>query len=134
MRVLLTTLPMKIPQQLRYLNSIHTLLSICQLNSIPLYESNTLVNLIGILYICIMAKRKKKVINLQNHPESLKAFSWCLERNIRIYPIPSANQFKIVIDNGASKIVSPKLYDKDEWSDKVWELYRHFYNGNKLSV
>lgn len=125
---------MKTPQQLIYLNSIHTLLSICQLNSIPLYESNTLVNLIGILYICIMAKRKKKVINLQNHPESLKAFSWCLERNIRIYPIPSANQFKIVIDNGASKIVSPKLYDKDEWSDKVWELYRHFYNGNKLSV
>ena len=97
-------------------------------------EFNTLVNLIGISYICIMAKRKKKVINLQNHPESLKAFSWCLERNIRIYPIPSANQFKIVIDNGASKIVSPKLYDKDEWSDKVWELYRHFYNGNKLSV
>ena len=97
-------------------------------------EFNTLVNLIGILYICIMAKRKKKVINLQNHPESLKAFSWCLERNIRIYPIPSANQFKIVIDNGASKIVSPKLYDKDEWSDKIWELYRHFYNGNKLSV
>jgi len=81
-----------------------------------------------------MAKRKKKVINLQNHPESLKAFSWCLERNIRIYPIPSASQFKIVIDNGASKIVSPKLYDKDEWSDKIWELYRHFYNGNKLSV
>jgi len=97
-------------------------------------EFNTLVNLIGILYICIMAKRKKKTINLQNHPESLKAFSWCLERNIRIYPIPSANQFKIVIDNGVSKIVSPKLYDKDEWSDKVWELYRHFYNGNKLSV
>ena len=97
-------------------------------------EFNTLVNLIGISYICIMAKRKKKVINLQNHPESLKAFSWCLERNIRIYPIPSANQFKIVIDNGASKIVSPKLYDKDEWSDKIWELYRHFYNGNKLSV
>ena len=81
-----------------------------------------------------MSKRKKKTINLQNHPESVEALSGCLERNIRIYPIPSANQFKIVIDNGASKIVSPKLYDKDEWSDKVWELYRHFYNGNKLSV
>ena len=92
------------------------------------------VSLIGILYICIMAKRKKKVIDLNNHPESLKAFSWCMERNIRIYPIPSANQFKIVIDNGASKIVSPKLYDKDEWSEKIWELYRHFYNGDKLSV
>jgi hypothetical protein len=57
-----------------------------------------------------------------------------MERNIRIYPIPSASQFKIVIDNGASKIVSPKLYDKDEWSEKIWELYRHFYNGDKLSV
>jgi hypothetical protein len=75
-----------------------------------------------------MAKRKKKVIDLNNHPESLKAFSWCMERNIRIYPIPSASQFKIVIDNGASKIVSPKLYDKDEWSEKIWGLYRHFYN------
>lgn len=112
--------------------------NICQLYTYPTFhlptEFNTLVNLIGISYICIMAKRKKKTINLQNHPESLKAFSWCMERNIRIYPIPSANQFKIVIDNGASKIVSPKLYDKDEWSDKIWELYRHFYNGNKLSV
>ena len=97
-------------------------------------EFNTLVNLIGISYICIMAKRKKKTINLNNHAESLKAFKWCVERNIRIYPIPSATQYQIVIDNGASKIVSPKLYDKDEWSDKVWELYRHFYNENKVSV
>ena len=112
--------------------------NICQLYTYPTFhlptEFNTLVNLIGILYICIMAKRKKKTINLQNHAESLKAFKWCVERNIRIYPIPSATQYQIVIDNGASKIVSPKLYDKDEWSDKIWELYRHFYNGNKLSV
>ena len=97
-------------------------------------EFNTLVNLIGISYICIMAKRKKKTINLQNHTESLKAFNWCVERNIRIYPIPSATQYQIVIDNGANKVISPKLYDKDEWSDKVWELYRHFYNENKVSV
>ena len=112
--------------------------NICQLYTYPTFhlptEFNTLVNLIGILYICIMAKRKKKTINLQNHAESLKAFKWCVERNIRIYPIPSATQYQIVIDNGASKIVSPKLYDKDEWSDKVWELYRHFYNENKVSV
>lgn len=81
-----------------------------------------------------MAKRKKKTINLQNHAKSLKAFKWCVERNIRIYPIPSATQYQIVIDNGVSKIVSPKLYDKTEWSDKIWELYRHFYNENKVSV
>lgn len=81
-----------------------------------------------------MAKRNKKTINLNNHAESLKAFKWCVERNIRIYPIPSATQYQIVIDNGVSKIVSPKLYDKDEWSDKIWELYRHFYNENKVSV
>jgi virulence-associated protein VapD len=97
-------------------------------------EFNTLVNLIGISYICIMAKRKKKTINLNNHAESLKAFKWCVERNIRIYPIPSATQYQIVIDNGVSKIVSPKLYDKDEWSNKIWELYRHFYNENKVSL
>ena len=97
-------------------------------------EFNTLVNLIGILYICVMAKRKKKTINLQNHAESLKAFKWCVERNIRIYPIPSATQYQIVIDNGANKVISPKLYDKTEWSDKVWELYRHFYNENKVSL
>jgi virulence-associated protein VapD len=97
-------------------------------------EFNTLVNLIGVLYICIMAKRKKKTINLQNHTESLKAFKWCVERNIRIYPIPSATQYQIVIDNGVSKVISPKLYDKNEWSDKIWELYRHFYNKSKVSV
>ena len=112
--------------------------NISQLYTYPTFhlptEFNTLVNLIGISYICVMAKRKKKTINLQNHAESLKAFKWCVERNIRIYPIPSATQYQIVIDNGANKVISPKLYDKDEWSDKVWELYRHFYNENKVSV
>ena len=81
-----------------------------------------------------MAKRKKKTINLNNHTESLKAFKWCVERNIRIYPIPSATQYQIVIDNGVNKVISPKLYDKNEWSDKIWELYRHFYNENRVSV
>lgn len=81
-----------------------------------------------------MAKRKKKTINLQNHAESLKAFKWCVERNIRIYPIPSATQYQIVIDNGVNKVISPKMYDKNEWSDKIWELYRHFYNENKVSL
>ena len=51
-----------------------------------------------------MAKRKKKTINLNNHAESLKAFKWCVERNIRIYPIPSATQYQIVIDNGVAII------------------------------
>jgi hypothetical protein len=81
-----------------------------------------------------MAKRKKKVIDLNNHSESLKAFSWCVERNIRIYPIPYATQYQIIIDNGANKTISPKLYDKYELPDKIWELYRHIYNENKVSV
>ena len=61
----------------------------------------------------------------------LKAQSWCLDNNIKIYIVPI--QFKKecfieIFDNG-NLIRSPKKYkDQTEASDKIWDLYLYLYN------
>tara|TARA_R110000764_G_scaffold232817_1_gene325433 strand:- start:166 stop:390 length:225 start_codon:yes stop_codon:yes gene_type:complete len=61
----------------------------------------------------------------------LKAQSWCLENNIKVYIVPI--QFKKecfieIFDNG-NLIRSPKKYkDQTEASDKIWDLYLYLYN------
>ena len=61
----------------------------------------------------------------------LKAQSWCLKNNIKVYIVPI--QFKKecfieIFDNG-NLIRSPKKYkDQTEASDKIWDLYLYLYN------
>ena len=64
----------------------------------------------------------------------LKAQSWCLDNNIKIYIVPI--QFKkecfIEIFNNGSLIRSPKKYnDQSEASSKIGDLYIYLYNQKK---
>ena len=78
-----------------------------------------------------MAKRKKRTVDdLNNHKESLRAFSWCIRNDIRAYPVPSGIEYQIVIESGAETLISPQTYKKGEWYTKIWEIYRHYYNKN----
>jgi len=61
----------------------------------------------------------------------LKAQSWCLENNIKVYIVPIQNKkecFVEINDNG-ELIRSPKTYKtQKEASDKIWDLYLYLYN------
>lgn len=67
--------------------------------------------------------------------EERKAMSWCIDRKIKVYPVPKDNEYELhieVSDNGRiERIKSPKLYPKDNYLSTLWGLYLHYYK--KLS-
>ena len=82
-----------------------------------------------------MAKRKKIATeDLNNHEQSLKAFSWCIRNDIRAYPVPSGGRYQIVVESGLETLISPQTYSKEEWATKIWEIYRHYYDKNNKDV
>lgn len=77
-----------------------------------------------------MAKKKYKS-DLNLHSESLQAFGWCIRNGIRVYPKPEGEKYRLIVENGLERIKSPVTYEKTEWADKIWEIYRHYYNESK---
>ena len=61
----------------------------------------------------------------------LKAQSWCLENNIKVYIVPIKGKKKcyVEINDNGELIRSPKIYDNQKIaSDKIWDLYLYLYN------
>jgi hypothetical protein len=69
----------------------------------------------------------------------LKAQSWCLNNNIKIYMVAIKGKKSVYIDiNIKGKIIrSPKIYayqnahkdfPKEDASSKIWDLYLYLYN------
>ena len=61
----------------------------------------------------------------------LKAQSWCLKNNIKIYIVPIKGKKKcfIEINDNANLIRSPQDYENQSIaSDKIWDLYLYLYN------
>lgn len=64
----------------------------------------------------------------------LKAQSWCLEQNIKIYIVPIKNKKECFIEVDDNKLItrSPQTYKNQKIaSEKIWDLYLHLYNQNK---
>lgn len=61
----------------------------------------------------------------------LKAQSWCLENNIKVYivPIKESKAVFIEINDDGTFIKSPHTYtSQKDASDKIWDLYLYLYN------
>ena len=70
------------------------------------------------------------------NPDNLKAYSWCLDHDIKISmfaagPGLSNRHWDIEIEVNGQKIKSPKEYGPDELYSKVFELYKYYYNKYK---
>ena len=76
-----------------------------------------------------MAKRIK-VRDFKIHSENMHSCkSWCLSNGIKIYILGSmSNQHKVEVNNNGKLTTSPEEYSIVDATDKVWELYCHFYN------
>jgi len=64
----------------------------------------------------------------------LKAKSWCLEQNIKIYIVPIRNRKDVYVevDNNGEIYRSPHTYkDQSIASSKIWDLNLYFYEKNK---
>ena len=63
------------------------------------------------------------------------AYKWCLNHGITIGILAAAHGFKngswyIEVTANGKKVKSPRDYDKTEIWDKVFELYRFYYDKN----
>ena len=60
----------------------------------------------------------------------LKAQSWCLENNIKIYIVPIEGKKKcyVEINDDGVLIKSPHTYtSQNDASSKIWDLYLYLY-------
>lgn len=65
---------------------------------------------------------------------NLKAVSWCLANNIKIYikPLRNKKDVQVEVNYNGRIINSGKTYSNQSIaSDKIWELYLYFYEKNK---
>ena len=98
------------------------------------------MNLIGILYLRFkfntMPKRKIKHVPryLQESKKALKAISWAFRSDLRAYPVVSGTQYHIVIESGLKRIKSPQTYSKEELTEKLWDIYLHYYDKHLEKV
>jgi hypothetical protein len=79
-----------------------------------------------------MAKRIK-VRNYNVYSEDMaESMSYCLANGIKIYMLGAINsEHKIQINNNGKITTSPESYSITSATDKVWELYCHFYRLHK---
>ena len=83
-----------------------------------------------------MAKRKIKHVPkyLQDNKKALKAISWAFRSDLRAYPVPSGSEYHIEIDNGLKRIKSSHTYKKQELTEKLWDIYLHYYDKHLQKV
>jgi hypothetical protein len=61
----------------------------------------------------------------------LKAQSWCLKNNIKVYIVPVRNKKECFVEiNDDGKLIrSPQEYKNQSIaSEKIWDLYLYLYN------
>lgn len=78
--------------------------------------------------------KKKQQDKYTPTEEETKAMLWCIDRKIRVYPIPQGDEYSLTVeyvDNGrVHRIESGKTYPKDNWASTLYNLYVSMYNKN----
>jgi len=76
-----------------------------------------------------MPKKEKYIKpSVYTQDEHYKAFKWCDEHDIKIYPKPRGSQFILVyVIDGVAK-TSSKLHDPKDYQQAIWDFYLFLYN------
>ena len=79
-----------------------------------------------------MAK-KRRVRNYNIYANDMnECMSYCLSSGIKIYMLGSVkDEHKVQVNNNGKITTSEETYSITEATDKVWELYCHFYRLHK---
>ena len=86
-----------------------------------------------------MAWRKKKVLVVAPEwtDEDTEAYLWCVKNGIKISPWAASSDrdnyhYWIDVEVNGVKRRSPKTYNGRELNNKIFELYRFYYDKNKV--
>mgnify|MGYP001571199388 FL=1 len=67
----------------------------------------------------------RKIIHDENY---LKAISYCMDNNIKIYAVPkSSKEYFVEVNDNGNIYRSPEAYNLKQWSNKIIELYVFYY-------
>ena len=80
-------------------------------------------------------KRKSKIVPAEWTDEDRIAYHWCVNNGIKIGPFAASNDrdnfhWWIDVEVNGVKRRSPKTYYGRELNNKIFELYRFYYNKN----
>lgn len=72
--------------------------------------------------------KKISTLYFTNLAHSLNAIAFCVDKGIKVYAVPKTDkEYYVEVNNNGNITRSPVTYDKKEWSEKIYELYVHYY-------
>jgi len=82
-------------------------------------------------------RRKSKVVPPQWTDEDRVAYRWCINNGIKISPWAATSDrdnyhWWIDVEVNGEKRRSPKTYNGRVLNEKIFELYRFYYDKNKV--
>tara|TARA_R100000654_G_scaffold22835_2_gene45140 strand:+ start:340 stop:603 length:264 start_codon:yes stop_codon:yes gene_type:complete len=82
-------------------------------------------------------RRKSKVVPPQWTDEDRVAYRWCINNGIKISPWAATSDrdnyhWWIDVEVNGAKRRSPKTYNGRVLNEKIFELYRFYYDKNKV--
>ena len=57
-----------------------------------------------------------------------KAFKWCVDNNIKIYPKPKGDKYILIYSINGNAKSSGKLHEKKNYMEAIWDFYIFLYN------
>ena len=76
--------------------------------------------------------KKISTLYYTNLAHSINAIGFCVDKGIKVYAVPKNDkEYWVEVNNNGNITRSPVTYGKKEWSEKIYEIYVHYYK--KLS-
>jgi hypothetical protein len=74
------------------------------------------------------SKQKPTSAHLKDNKKALTAISWAFRNDLRAFPVPSGSEYHILVESGLKTLKSPQTYKKEELTEKLWDIYLHYYD------
>ena len=73
--------------------------------------------------------KKISTLYYTNLAHSINAIAFCVDKGIKIYAVPKNDkEYYVEVNDNDEIIRSPVTYGKKEWSEKIYEIYVHYYS------
>tara|TARA_X000000950_G_C13647164_1_gene550110 strand:+ start:277 stop:534 length:258 start_codon:yes stop_codon:yes gene_type:complete len=78
--------------------------------------------------------KKISTLYYTNLAHSINAIAFCVDKGIKVYAVPKNDkEYYVEVNNNGNITRSPVTYGKKEWSEKIYELYVHYYKKYNAS-
>ena len=73
--------------------------------------------------------KKISTLYYTNLAHSINAIAFCVDKGVKVYAVPKNDkEYYVEVNDNGNIIRSPVTYGKKEWSEKIYEIYVHYYS------